>query len=218
MKTMKYILAATVPLLIASACSQADSLEGHGTDMATSPQSNQPFLADGETPEVKVFKEYELQPHLKEITTHKTKAFRGGEDVDIYVRLTNRSGQSIDNWISDYPADPINDTETFYTNICNKKTLVVVAKNNINTDVSAGTAYSNALFDPATGEWITTFRGGQIVDRDTGKVIDDTQKAIFSKLKAGIAQHCPEILDPNNSIFSKKAGEWLLNEAQEEKH
>ena len=53
---------------------------------------------------------------------------------------------------------------------------------------------------------ITTFHGGEIKDRETGEIISDDQKAILAKLKAGIAQHCPQILDPNND----KAVEQLL--------
>ena len=195
--------------LIMAGCSRTDaSTAERGADVAASFQPQATFLAKGEIPEVKAFKSDEDEARLTETARRRVEAFKGGEDMDIYVRLTNSMGVSVDNWISDDPAhlhesDAI---EIIYSTACGKEALVVVVTADVNTGVSAGTAYHNALFDPETGEWITTFHGGEIKDRETGEIISDDQKAILAKLKAGIAQHCPQILDPNND----KAVEQLL--------
>ena len=195
--------------LIMAGCSRTDaSTAERGADVAASFQPQATFLAKGEIPEVKAFKSDEDEARLTETARRRIEAFKGGEDVDIYVRLTNSMGASVDNWISDDPAHLHESAaiEIIYSTACGKEALVVVVTADVNTGVSAGTAYHNALFDPETGEWITTFHGGEIKDRETGEIISDDQKAILAKLKAGIAQHCPQILDPNND----KAVEQLL--------
>ena len=190
-------------------CSRTDAgTAERGADVAASFQTKVTFLAKGEIPTVKAFKSDEDEGRLAETARRRVEAFKGGEDVDIYVRLTNSMGASVDNWISDDPAHLHESAaiEIIYSTACGKEALVVVVTADVNTGVSAGTAYHNALFDPETGEWITTFHGGEIKDRETGEIISDDQKAILAKLKAGIAQHCPQILDPNND----KAVEQLL--------
>lgn len=209
MNQLKSLLVLATLFLIMAGCSRTDaSTAERGADVAASFQPQATFLAKGEIPEVKAFKSDEDEARLTETARRRIEAFKGGEDVDIYVRLTNSMGVSVDNWISDDPAhlhesDAI---EIIYSTACGKEALVVVVTADVNTGVSAGTAYHNALFDPETGEWITTFHGGEIKDRETGEIISDDQKAILAKLKAGIAQHCPQILDPNND----KAVEQLL--------
>ena len=190
-------------------CSRTDAgTAERGADVAASFQTKVTFLAKGEIPEVKAFKSDEDEARLTETARRRIEAFKGGEDVDIYVRSTNSMGVSVDNWISDDPAHLHESAaiEIIYSTACGKEALVVVVTADVNTGVSAGTAYHNALFDPETGEWITTFHGGEIKDRETGESISDDQEAILAKLKAGIAQHCPQILDPNND----KAVEQLL--------
>ena len=191
-------------------CSRTDAgTAERGADVAASFQTKVTFLAKGEIPEVKAFKSDEDEARLTETARRRIEAFKGGEDVDIYVRLTNSMGVSVDNWISDDPAHLHESAaiEIIYSTACGKEALVVVVVTaDVNTGVSAGTAYHNALFDPDTGEWITTFHGGEIKDRETGESISDDQEAILAKLKAGITQHCPQILDPNND----KAVEQLL--------
>ena len=209
MNQLKLLLILATPFLIMAGCSRTDAgTAERGADVAASFQTKVTFLAKGEIPEVKAFKSDEDEARLTETARRRIEAFKGGEDVDIYVRLTNSMGVSVDNWISDDPAhlhesDAI---EIIYSTACGKEALVVVVTADVNTGVSVGTAYHNALFDPDTGEWITTFRGGEIKDRETGESISDDQEAILAKLKAGIAQHCPQILDPNND----KAVEQLL--------
>ena len=209
MNQLKSLLVLATLFLIMAGCSRTDaSTAERGADVAASFQPQATFLAKGEIPEVKAFKSDEDEARLTETARRRIEAFKGGEDVDIYVRLTNSMGVSVDNWISDDPAhlhesDAI---EIIYSTACGKEALVVVVTADVNTGVSVGTAYHNALFDPDTGEWITTFHGGEIKDRETGEIISDDQKAILAKLKAGIAQHCPQILDPNND----KAVEQLL--------
>lgn len=209
MNQLKSLLVLATLFLIMAGCSRTDaSTAERGADVAASFQPQATFLAKGEIPEVKAFKSDEDEARLTETARRRIEAFKGGEDVDIYVRLTNSMGVSVDNWISDDPAhlhesDAI---EIIYSTACGKEALVVVVTADVNTGVSVGTAYHNALFDPETGEWITTFHGGEIKDRETGEIISDDQKAILAKLKAGIAQHCPQILDPNND----KAVEQLL--------
>lgn len=209
MNQLKLLLILATPFLIMAGCSRTDAgTAERGADVAASFQPQATFLAKGEIPEVKAFKSDEDEARLTETARRRIEAFKGGEDVDIYVRLTNSMGVSVDNWISDDPAHLHESAaiEIIYSTACGKEALVVVVTADVNTGVSAGTAYHNALFDPETGEWITTFHGGEIKDRETGEIISDDQKAILAKLKAGIAQHCPQILDPNND----KAVEQLL--------
>lgn len=209
MNQLKSLLVLATLFLIMAGCSRTDaSTAERGADVAASFQPQATFLAKGEIPEVKAFKSDEDEARLTETARRRIEAFKGGEDVDIYVRLTNSMGVSVDNWISDDPAHLHESAaiEIIYSTACGKEALVVVVTADVNTGVSAGTAYHNALFDPETGEWITTFHGGEIKDRETGEIISDDQKAILAKLKAGIAQHCPQILDPNND----KAVEQLL--------
>ena len=209
MNQLKLLLILATPFLIMAGCSRTDAgTAERGADVAASFQTKVTFLAKGEIPEVKAFKSDEDEARLTETARRRIEAFKGGEDVDIYVRLTNSMGVSVDNWISDDPAhlhesDAI---EIIYSTACGKEALVVVVTADVNTGVSVGTAYHNALLNPDTGEWITTFRGGEIKDRETGESISDDQEAILAKLKAGITQHCPQILDPNND----KAVEQLL--------
>ena len=209
MNQLKLLLILATPFLIMAGCSRTDAgTAERGADVAASFQTKVTFLAKGEIPEVKAFKSDEDEARLTETARRRIEAFKGGEDVDIYVRLTNSMGVSVDNWISDDPAHLHESAaiEIIYSTACGKEALVVVVTADVKTGVSAGTAYHNALFDPETGEWITTFHGGEIKDRETGEIISDDQKAILAKLKAGIAQHCPQILDPNND----KAVEQLL--------
>lgn len=209
MNHLASLLVLATPLFVMSGCSQTDaSTAERDTDAPASLQAQATFLAKGEIPEVKAFKSDEDEARLTESARRRIEAFKGGEDVDIYVRLTNSMGVSVDNWISDDPAhlhesDAI---EIIYSTACGKEALVVVVTADVNTGVSVGTAYHNALFDPDTGEWITTFHGGEIKDRETGEIIFDDQGGILAKLKAGITHHCPKILDPNNN----KAVEQLL--------
>ena len=209
MNQLKLLLILATPFLIMAGCSRTDAgTAERGADVAASFQTKVTFLAKGEIPEVKAFKSDEDEARLTETARRRIEAFKGGEDVDIYVRSTNSMGVSVDNWISDDPAhlhesDAI---EIIYSTACGKEALVVVVTADVNTGVSVGTAYHNALLNPDTGEWITTFRGGEIKDRETGESISDDQEAILAKLKAGITQHCPQILDPNND----KAVEQLL--------
>ena len=207
MNYLKSLLVLATLFLVMPACSRTDvTTEERGADAAASLQP--PFLAKGEIPRVKAFKFGVDEARLTEAARRKVDAFKGDDEVDIYVRLTNSMGVSVDNWVSDDPAHlyEYDGTEIIYSTACGKEVLVVVVKAGVNTGVSVGTAYHNALLDPATGEWITTFQGGEVKDRETGEIISDDQKAILAKLKAGITQHCPQILDPNN----RKAGEQLL--------
>ena len=209
MNQLKLLLILATPFLIMAGCSRTDAgTAERGADVAASFQTKVTFLAKGEIPEVKAFKSDEDEARLTETARRRIEAFKGGEDVDIYVRSTNSMGVSVDNWISDDPPHlhESDATEIIYSTVCGKDALVVVVTADVNTGVSAGTAYHNALFDPETGEWITTFHGGEIKDRETGESISDDQEAILAKLKAGITQHCPQILDPNND----KAVEQLL--------
>lgn len=209
MKHMKSLVVLATLFLVMPACSRTDATTGErSADAAASLQPQAPFLAKGEIPRVKAFKLGEDEARLTEAALQKVETFIGGKDVDIYVRLTNRAGRTIDNWVSDDPAHLYDgaEAEVLYSTACGKEVLVVLVKTDVNTGVSVGTAYHNALFDPETGEWITTFLGAEIKDRDTGEPISDDQKAILTKLKAGVTQHCPHILDPNND----KAVEQLL--------
>lgn len=207
MNHLKSLLVSAVLFLTTTACSQTDTTtEERGAGAAASLQPQTSFLTQGEIPKVNAFKFGVDEAHLTEAVRQRTEAFRGGEEVDIYVRLTNSMGVSVDNWISDDPAHlyEYDGTEVVYSTACGKEVLVVVVRTDVNTGVSVGTGYHNALFDPATGEWIATFLGGEIKDRETGEIISDDQKTILAKLKAGITQNCPHILDPNNREGSEQ--------------
>lgn len=191
MKTFNVIVAFPLLLLALAACSRHENpTPGINTEAVAIAQVEARFLAKDEMPEIEVIK--------------------GGEDgIEIFVRLKNRAGKSLENWVSSDPGETPNLLESFYTPACNKEVLVLVLRQGVNTGASEGKYYFNALIDPATGDWITTFSAGEVWDKETSESISNKQKAVLAKLKAGITQHCPEILDPNNAE-SGKAREWLL--------
>lgn len=200
MKIINNFFVLSLFCLSITACSRSETPETNKVDQNIATERETPFLAENEIPAVEVAKGVQVKSDV------------GIEDVgiiydeDIYVMLKNSKGSSTRNWISHDPGETPNLLDAFYTDVCGKNSLALVLRQGVNTGVSEGKYYFNALFDPATGEWITTFHGAETKDKDTGEIISDNQKAILTKLKAGITQHCPQILDPNND----KAVEQLL--------
>jgi hypothetical protein len=191
MKSKKILITFLALTLALTACSRDETAtKDTQKDTPATTDALRPFLVPGEIPKVAVTK--------------------GGEDgIEIFVRLTNRTGKTIENWVAGDPGEAPNPTEIFYTTVCGKKTLILVLRQGVNTGVSTGKYYFNVLIDPVTGDWITTFSAGEVRDKETGEIISDNQKAVLAKLKAGITQHCPEILDPNHAHTGKNK-EWLL--------
>ncbi|MCL6557166.1 MAG: hypothetical protein K6T56_12515 [Burkholderiales bacterium] len=192
MKTKRFLMALFVFTLALSACSRDENAtKAVQTDTPATTKIQTPFLTPREIPKVEVTK--------------------GGEDgIEIFVRLINRAGESVENWVASDPnrEDP-SFVKAFYTKACGKEALILVLHQGVNTGVSAGSHFFNVLIDPVTGDWITTFSAGEVRDKETGEIISDDQKAVLVKLKAGITQHCPEILDPNHADTGKNK-EWLL--------
>lgn len=210
MSYLKSLLVLATLFLVMPACSRTDATtEERGVDAAASHQPNAPFLAKGEIPEVEAFRIYDVKPRLPETVRRRVEAFMmsADEDSNIFVRLTNRAGKSVDNWIDGSPNETPGPKEIFYTTACGKEILVVVLRSGVNNLATVGKIYFNALFDPVTGEWITTFLGAETRDADTSEIISDDQKALLAKLKAGITHHCPEVLDYDST---GKPEEWLL--------
>lgn len=191
MKIISNFFVLSLFCLSIAACSKSETPDTSKVDQNITTERELPFLAENEIPKIST-------------SDHPFDDEFG--DLVIEVRLTNQHGSSVVNHISVSPSNGPVSNEHFYTTACRKRVLVLVLWQPVDAGVSTGTSYYNALFDPATGEWITTFGGGEFKDRETGEIITDGQKAVLAKLKVGITHHCPQILDPNN----KKAGEQLF--------
>lgn len=167
------------------------------------------FLDTGAIPEVEIFRDYQQQPELTVGARQKIIDLVADAEENIFVRLKNSAGETVDSWISENPDETPVVTEIFYTAMCGNDTLVIVLSQGINRTVSVGKNYINALFDPNSGEWLTTFHGGEIEDTETGEMITDNQNALLDRLKSGNTAHCPEILTP---ALMWKARDWLLGQ------
>lgn len=209
MKKQKSILPCLLLVLIISACSQADDSIENDYGVESRHLIESPFLSVGAIPEVIVFRENQLRPDLTKAASRRIADLRSGGEEDIFIRLKNGAGDAVDNWISESPDETPVPVDIFYTPVCGNDTLVIVLEQGVNRAVSIGTRHINALFDPSSGEWLTTFHGGEIEDTDSGKMIIDNQKLLIERLKSGITMNCPEILDPI-LIPEGKAEELLL--------
>lgn len=191
MKTISHFLMLSLLCFSIAACSKSETPDTSKVDPSITTDSESPFLAEGEMPKISVSDD------------NFTDALG---DLVVKVSLTNRHGSSVTHDLSVEPGVNPESLDAFYTNACGKNSFVLVVQQELRNAETAGTYFFNALFDPATGEWITTFHGANVKDKDTGQIRSDDQKAILARLKAGITQHCPQILDPNND----KAVEQLL--------
>ena len=207
MKKNKFFFALLFPALFASACYQADSSKNDLQSSDTRSGAAATFLSAGMKPEVKVFRGEQQQPKLTDAAQQKTLELQSGGEEDIFVRLKNNAGETVDSWISENPDETPVVTEIFYTEMCGNETLVIVLSQGINRTVSVGKNYLNALFEPNTGEWLTTFHGGEIKDTETGEMITNNQTELLAKLKSGNATRCPDILNP---ALMWKARDWLI--------
>ncbi|WP_445768532.1 hypothetical protein [Rheinheimera sp.] len=209
MKKNKFFFALLFPAVFASACYQADDSNAAKQDGATINGAATRFLSAGAIPEVMIFRGGQQQPELSEAVQQKIIDLRSDGEEDIFVRLKNSAGETVDSWVSENPDETPVITEVFYTTMCGNETLVLVLTQGINRTVSIGKNYINALFDPRSGEWLTTFHGGEIKDTETGEMITDNQNALLDRLKSGNTAHCPEILTP---ALMWKARDWLLGQ------
>ncbi|WP_139243666.1 hypothetical protein [Alkalimonas amylolytica] len=148
-------------------------------------------MRDGAIPNVVVFNAYEQTPKLTESALQKAGIFIQGDETDIYVRLQNRSGEQVDSWIGQDPRreDP-SLLDAFYSQVCQKEVLVLVIQKRINTAITSGNSYFNALFDPGSGGWIATLRGAKVKDKETDEWFVDSQKALLATLATGMELDC----------------------------
>lgn len=150
------------------------------------------FLHDKAMPEVLVFNAYEQAPKLTESALQKAELFIQGDETDIYVRLQNRAGAKVDSWIGQHPGREVATlSEAFYSQICHQEVLVLVIQKRINTAISTGDSYLNALFDPVSGEWLKTLHGAKVKDKETDAWFVDSQQALLATLKNGTDVSCP---------------------------
>lgn len=187
MKTISNFFVLCLVCLSVTACSKSETASDTSkVDQTSAAGRETSFLAENEIP-------------ITEL--------RGtDEDSEFILTLSNRRGEKREIEIllsSGY--DPLLGEKT-YILACGKKMLLIVIQRELKTAVAFGSFFYNTLIDPETGGWVTAFHGSETGDKDTGKILSDDQKAILAKLKAGITQHCPRILDPNND----KAVEQLL--------
>lgn len=167
------------------------------------------FLDPGAIPDVEIFRDYQQQPELTVGARQKIIDLVADAEEDIFVRLKNSTGDRRDSWVAENPEETPMLAEIFYSRFCNQDTLVVVLRQGVNRAVSAGTIYLNVLFEPTSGEWLTTMQGGEIKDTATGQMITDNQSKLLEKLKLGSNLHCPQILEPT---YMWQAREWLLQQ------
>lgn len=168
------------------ACSRSEAPDTIEVDQNIATEGESPFLAKDEIPAAEI------------VSTD--------NDTEFVLTLKNRHGLKKEVEISGNPGYEPSIGEKTYILACGNRMLLIVIEQEIKTAVAFGSFFYNTLLDPKNGEWVTTFNGYKVGDKDTGAIISDDQKAILAKLKAGITQHCPQILDPNND----KAVEQLL--------
>lgn len=187
MKNLNRLMILSVFCLLMAACSKSETaLDAGKIDQNPAAGREMPFLTENEMPTADIRE------------THK--------DAEFILTLTNRLGEKKEIEIFGNSGYEPSLEEKIYTLPCGRKMLLIVIRQEIKTAAAFGSFFYNTLIDPKTGEWVTAFHGSEIGDKDTGEIISDDQKAILAKLKAGITQHCPRILDPNND----KAVEQLL--------
>ncbi|MEE2001551.1 hypothetical protein QWY20_08800 [Alkalimonas sp. MEB108] len=156
------------------------------------------FLFGKVLPEVTVFNAYDQKPMLTQATLQKLGESIQGDETDIYVRLQNSAGVEVDSWIGQHPGnEPVTLTEAFYSHICQQELLVLVIHQRINTAISVGDSYLNALFDPVSGEWLKTLHGAKVKDKETDLWFVDSQQALLASLKNGTDLSCPLFANVN---------------------
>ncbi|MEE2022995.1 hypothetical protein [Alkalimonas mucilaginosa] len=206
MMKSKPFLVTLLATFFAAACYPVDS-EQKAVDARVAEAT---FLTAETLPEVEVFRSYQQVPALSVAAQQKAMDFIVDGEEDIYVRLQNSAGKTVDSWVADSPDYEIPVlADAFYSRICEQDTLVLVLEKGVSTGVSTGKVYINALFEPASGEWLTTFLGAEVTDRKSGELFVNNQKALLQKLKAGANTNCPELLDP---AAMSQALNWLLEE------
>lgn len=202
MLNSRTFLAVLVTALFATACYPIDIIDNKLDDGT----AEQRFLKDGAPPEVVIFNAYQQQPMLTEVALEKAGRYIVGDETDIFVRLQNSAGVQVDSWIEQHPGrESPSLSEAFYSQVCDKDVLVLVIEKPINTAVSFGESYFNALFDPVSGEWLTTLSGAKVEDIHTGELFEN-QKALLATLKMGTDTHCPELFNPAKR---RQAAQWL---------
>lgn len=152
-----------------TACSKNETapipVNNTSAETGATTQKYESFLSDKETPAVEIHDESNGVVSLR---------LRNHKDVSIANTLEINSGEL-----------PIAG-EVFYSTVCGKLVLVLVLKQGVNTAVSTGTYYYDALIDPTNGKLLTSFEAGEVTDVETKEIISDEQKSLIKKLRAGV--------------------------------
>ena len=84
---------------------------------------------------------------------------------------------------------------SFFSNYCGKKVLIIVLEGEVNTGVSYGSDYANVVIDIASGKILDEIHAGEVSDKETNEVISNNQKEAILKLKSGVqsADECQKI-------------------------
>jgi len=75
--------------------------------------------------------------------------------------------------------------EHFLTDYCGLNVLVVVLRQPVNTGISHGYYYVNAVVNIKDGSLIKIIEEGEVSDKETGEIISDGQKNAIAQLKSG---------------------------------
>lgn len=177
MKILKFILIGVC--ISFSACSKTET----GSTTVASQELKAVFLENDEIPSIELNMD---------------------ADSSIMLKVQNRKGIVVTHELGVSPGYDPDLKESFYSMICGKKTLVLVISQEVKSAVSAGPYFDNVLINPEDGKIITTFEAGEVVDRETGEIISDDQKAVIGKLKAGVDKNCPAILQPDDDGTARK--------------
>lgn len=152
-----------------------------------------PFLHSGAIPDIVIFNEYEKQPILTTRALQKIEYHIVGDETDIYVRLKNSAGVQVDSWIGQEPGlETPALSDVFYREVCHQEVLILVIKKRVNTAVSRGERYFNALFNPTSGEWLITLESAEIEDVHTGERFEN-QMTQLARLQAATDPLCTEV-------------------------
>lgn len=202
MQTYKYKLPLTLMVLLTLYIFTAYSA-GEITNIGDKVTTKAPFLHSGAIPDIVIFHEYEKQPLLTTRALQKIEHHIVGDETDIYVRLKNSAGVQVDSWVGQEPGLEIPVlSDAFYREVCHQDILILVIKKRVNTAVSRGERYFNALFNPVSGEWLMTLESADIEDIHTGERFEN-QIAQLARLQEATDVFCSEV------FLSAKAPEAL---------
>ncbi len=110
---------------------------------------------------------YKEAPKFKVILTDSN----GAKDITLQIFNKKVELKSIE--IIGNPSESTEVLDNFYTNFCNKKVLVVVIRQWMNTSIDYGGLYYNALINVEDGSLLKVFTESEVKDKETNEIISN---------------------------------------------